>query len=496
MSIESTAARLRPLAAFYAAWMMMGGCGDDVTTLVDAGDSAVSPPGDGAVLDSSTAADADDLDTSTGRDAMPPTATCGDGVTDPGEACDGADTNALTCRTATAGFAGGTLRCAADCQSYDVSHCTAGESVAAASCSRADVQAAIDAASPGDVVHIPAGTCSWSSPVAVDKGLAILGAGIGVTVIEDTASSQGTWQLSADGFVRLSGFTLRGTAGSYNGTVRISRSNTRVDHIRFSLGNDRHPIVASGTLRNVVIDNSTFDSPSRGVNVRGSSSYWTDDSQFAPGTHRGVYIEDNEFSRRGVEVLDLNNGGNYVARHNVLSDGGNFTVHGADSNDRSGGYVEIYENAFINTGSNVAFAVNIRGGISYVHNNTVTGDFTTMFNLQNKRSCYGFHSQPMHSANSNRCEHGSSNPFDLDVSPHDNGWPCKDQIGRAPNDRHLGSYEWGNSADEAPAGYRVQNVGGCSNPSTLDHVMSDRDYFEETVAPGYVPYPYPHPATR
>jgi hypothetical protein len=49
---------------------------------------------------------------------------CGDGVRDPGEACDGADLGVTGCAALGTGFApGGTLRCAAGCM-YDTSGCT------------------------------------------------------------------------------------------------------------------------------------------------------------------------------------------------------------------------------------------------------------------------------------------------------------------------------------------------------------------------------------
>jgi hypothetical protein len=47
--------------------------------------------------------------------------TCGNGVADPGEVCDGNDLGGQTCQGL--GFASGTLACANDCQSFDVSGC-------------------------------------------------------------------------------------------------------------------------------------------------------------------------------------------------------------------------------------------------------------------------------------------------------------------------------------------------------------------------------------
>jgi len=61
----------------------------------------------------------------------------------------------------------------------------------AASCSQEDVQAAIDKARDGDVVVVPAGTATWTTPkawtpsVKIRKGIVLKGAGMDRTVIVD-----------------------------------------------------------------------------------------------------------------------------------------------------------------------------------------------------------------------------------------------------------------------------------------------------------------------
>jgi hypothetical protein len=268
-----------------------------------------------------------------------------------------------------------------------------------------------------------------------------------------------------------------------------------LDHIRFALSNDRHAVGVYGNVSNVVIDHCRFEAPGRGVNVFGGRAYWTEPTAYAPGTARGVYIEDCVFTRRGVETIDLNYGGAYVARHNRFENGGNIAVHGADSGDRSGGYIEVYDNVFENAGANVAMAMILRGGSATVFNNTISGPHNTAFVLQNWRSCYGFHSQPMDTDNRNRCENGSINPHDGDLSPPDNGWPCKDQIGRGPNQISAPAHEWSNTLNGENADFAVHNLGDCSDPSTLDHVQDGRDFFSDTPRPDYCPFTYPHPLT-
>src|SRR5439155_16633778 len=55
----------------------------------------------------------------------------------------------------------------------------------AASCSRADVGNAVTSASDGDAVHVPPGTCSWTSTLTITKGITLAGAGIDQTIIQD-----------------------------------------------------------------------------------------------------------------------------------------------------------------------------------------------------------------------------------------------------------------------------------------------------------------------
>jgi hypothetical protein len=96
--------------------------------------------------------------------------------------------------------------------------------VSAATCARADVATAITNAADGDTVRIPAGSCSWGSGISTSKGITILGAGQGSTIITSGGFDMST--PSGKSF-RISGFTLRGTSVS-RCTVnrRLSASTT------------------------------------------------------------------------------------------------------------------------------------------------------------------------------------------------------------------------------------------------------------------------------
>jgi pectin methylesterase-like acyl-CoA thioesterase len=81
-------------------------------------------------------------------------------------------------------------------------------STTAESSSSVDIQAAIDAASDGDVVTVPAGNATWTSSVTIpsNKGISLIGAGRGNTNI-----TLGRYKLTIEtreenSPVRISGF--------------------------------------------------------------------------------------------------------------------------------------------------------------------------------------------------------------------------------------------------------------------------------------------------
>ena len=73
------------------------------------------------------------------------------------------------------------------------------ETIKAASCSREDVQKAVDAARDGDTVEVPAGTATWAAqgrnrPAVVISGkvITLKGSGVDQTIIAD--GNAAAWQ--------------------------------------------------------------------------------------------------------------------------------------------------------------------------------------------------------------------------------------------------------------------------------------------------------------
>src|SRR3989344_6423628 len=65
-------------------------------------------------------------------------------------------------------------------RSGEIESVRAATTITAATCNQADVQSAINQAKDGDVVQIPAGTCSWTNAVTItNKTIILQGAGAG-----------------------------------------------------------------------------------------------------------------------------------------------------------------------------------------------------------------------------------------------------------------------------------------------------------------------------
>ena len=261
--------------------------------------------------------------------------------------------------------------------------------ISSAACDIVSVSAAIATASPGTVVVVPAGTCRWSRPLTIDKGLILLGAGIGKTVIINESGQQfGPALISyapfQDESFEISGFTLDGQgANGLNGPlleIDSSNSGTALTKIKvhdnlFKNANSR-AISMSGLEFGVFYKNQFLDNYI-GIGITGAGvAGW----QF-PQTLGGPnypYFEDNTFKQtiaRGGFISETGIGGRLVFRHNsIIGYGGNqgevWDQHG-NQGDRGSVAGEIYNNTVNLAVDSRVF--NHRGGQAIFFNNTITG---------------------------------------------------------------------------------------------------------------------------
>src|SRR5689334_6666454 len=82
-----------------------------------------------------------------------------------------------------------------------------GATIIATDTSATAVQAAINSATDGDKVIVPAGTATWSATVSFNKGITLQGAGIGQTIIIN-GNGYATPVLDASGAMITKRFTI------------------------------------------------------------------------------------------------------------------------------------------------------------------------------------------------------------------------------------------------------------------------------------------------
>ena len=86
--------------------------------------------------------------------------------------------------------------------------------ITAPTCNQADVQNVINWAVDGDTVMVPAGSCSWTTKLVINKAVWLKASGT-VTITDDDTKAETLMMLveSPAGHVRLSGFTFNAGAG-------------------------------------------------------------------------------------------------------------------------------------------------------------------------------------------------------------------------------------------------------------------------------------------
>jgi hypothetical protein len=377
------------------------------------------------------------------------------------------------------------------------------KTVEANSCSRADIQTAINFASNGDTVNVPAGSASWSSPISVDKDLSIIAAGKTKTSI--TLSNNDAFVLSNEYNIRISGF------GFKNATIRLTDNpvdgkSFRIDHNSFTSSTWLESFLwsggpcspASGTARmpTGLIDNNEYTNHRllpMGTNCNlADGNYqhqlWARTPPKGKGTEV-VYIENNVFNNSGnPNVVDSNYGGRYVFRFNTVSGtGGTAEIHSVQGANRSAQWVEIYKNTHTRTQSAWFPFLYYRGGTALVWGNRISNStFDTQILMNNVRSCR----DP--GGTDGKCS-GSSD-WDQNLQGK-SGYGCRDQIGRSYDQAqwYVGaaytqpltpSYLWDNALLNGNQMEIDVNAGESCGPSDLNnvHIVANRDYYSYTAS--------------
>ena len=225
--------------------------------------------------------------------------------------------------------------------------------VTAASCSTADVQTAINTATEGQTVTIPAGTCTWTTGVTISgKGITVNGAGSGRIVAYDTGtlSLQGSGPLS----VAIAGFSpgfsgatftgglpvrvfqegndpayMLGTVSSYSGgTLHVTVSSS-AGSVSCNAAPCPRWLVATNPATTTKIVNSSSTNPLWSVSEDTSVHTSIGNLQFVAGT-----ISQNIF------ILNYTSGGQAVLLHDMWMQG-----NSGNSGPPSGNATMILDNS-------------------------------------------------------------------------------------------------------------------------------------------------------
>jgi hypothetical protein len=278
----------------------------------------------------------------------------------------------------------------------------------AATCNQSDVNAVINGpthtAVDGDTINVPSGSCTWTSSLSVSKGISIIGAGSGSTVILDNINQGQVFKVSlssATETFRLSGMTIQPSpsmtssmlaqpaiaslGGACNSTTC---SHLRLDHLSMpgwlSGSNFQGFLVyvddffgvmdhlnVSQNNEFVAIGHSTYG----GVGNDGDNSWAQPDSY---GSGNALYIENSTFTtpdnrQHAVTDTDVGGGARFVFRFNNLTNS-TIQTHGTESTGRTRGsrQVEIYNNTLLCTdnASGCDFA-GLRSGSALSFDNTL-----------------------------------------------------------------------------------------------------------------------------
>jgi hypothetical protein len=379
----------------------------------------------------------------------------------------------------------------------------------AASCSRADVQTAVNAAVDGDTVIIPSGACTWTTGITTNKQITITGLVKGTVLITHSAGSGDLFALTTGASFSTKVSNITFLAGSGTGRYLLISGSGRppIIHDNYFRVPDFQLFQCMTLLRNgAVIHRNVFESltvkggggsggaGSGCLQIKvGSGSSWSTASTMGAADTTGtanVYIEDNIFTNIYLQAIDCDDNARTVIRFNTFNDSG-FVCHGADTSPTGARHTELYNNTFIFHPSGVIngvpFPLNlnrwwyVRGGTGVATDNIMADITSGMWGA--KPEIQLTVQQLRRNAGPNACC---------------NTYPCLHQIGQSHNGSSLTTeplYIWNNTGTGTPqspglADYEPNECPG--NNRTATWVQQGRDYVIGPK-PGYAKYTYPHP---
>ena len=356
--------------------------------------------------------------------------------------------------------------------------------VAVSSCSQSEVQAAINSATEGDVVSVPAGNCSWSS-LNLAKGIHLMGAGSGATKITVTGSL--SMSKSSTRSVELSGFSFSRSGGGNSSRIMIVRGSWNAEPPL--IHDNLFTVDGSGILRyetnGGVIYRNTFrgawdDSALQHKDPNDAESWSSPDTMGVRDTtgKQNLYVEDNVFEGMANQATDFDDGARVVFRHNVLNHS-SFNSHGLATSPVGVRHYEIYGNTFnyADTSVNQNWQIWLRGGTGVIFDNHVANLIGQMWGDKAE----------LHLSVRSAVDGG--------VQGCCTSYPCPHQIGQNSDGQRQFTDPlllWGNTGTVRDV--LSDNWSNTCGQNMSDFLQEGRDFiFATTPKSGYSPYPYPHP---
>lgn len=398
--------------------------------------------------------------------------------------------------------------------------------------SSTDVQAKLNAASPGDTVTLPAGTFLWTTAVSrtissvklVGAGTTATGGGDLTVVQDNVASGSPMLQLATTSSLQISGITFRSGTGSLKdgGTIQLGGpSNVRIDHCHFvpSSGNNYKMIwfgagvfgVMDRCIANLTSTNTFFFYNGRDNGTGGGQGNyeWTLPTDF--GTDKYFYIEDCIISGNtsggtyDSRVFDGFTAARVVVRFNDVHQAVLCEHHatGHSGDDRGPRSTEVYCNRVTSSlAKDPNFtAFDFSNGTVLAWGNSYHNVYKNLITLKLVRQNNGTYTQqatPNGWGYAGTAFNGVGSNWDkgtFDGSDTLRGYPAIDQVGRGagdlltgtfpskvnsttgtikhPNQAHEPAYFWNNTGSIVPGwgGAAVSNQAGNAR------VMENRDFY-------------------
>lgn len=405
------------------------------------------------------------------------------------------------------------------------------QTINATSCGAADVQSAINKATAGGTINIPAGSCSWAgSTVTLSKAITMNGAGQTLTHIDlGTVANVFVITKQVGGVTRIQNinFTMTNSKPDPKGVVVNGPwpSGQSVIFYNVTLTMNNADFITIHSPGGVIFSHLTFNAKqwsdtllqSKDSSTTGLLSWSTADSMGTRDTtgYMNTYLEDSIFN--GGTMTDCDDACRIVVRHNTGHDSTGFNSHGDDSSPLGMRHFEIYNNSFLfdvacNGASNTDISnmnqwIWLRGGTGVIYSNKFD-------RLQSQ--CWG--TKPIVRLSIRGAE--DDRPQGTCANTH---YPATHQLGQSNNgvaDFTDPIYFWNNTQNQGADnnGFSISANGGWNwgNPcgfvwgtfwqwdrdgidGTLATSSSDTGSTQEiyqpasTAKPGYTAYAYPHP---